>query len=160
MYAFCKRQLWYYAHYIRPQAENKHIQMGSLAHETSFQRATHKNIHLLNEGVIDWIDPKTRILHENKTGKVSHTEGDILQLKYYLNWLHSHGISVVEGHLHYIDSRDIIHIPWTETIRQEINTCTSEIQGIIAAPTPHTPLHLKKCNGCSYFSHCYNNLEL
>ena len=95
--------------------------------------------------VIDFYDPKEKVIHEIKKS-TSKEEAYIWQVKYYLLLFEREGIADVVGMLEYPLLR--------ETMRVELEE--GEIRQLIGEEACPPALSKGKCGACSYYEFCYS----
>lgn len=97
-YYVCKKKLWYYLHEIRMEAGNENVELGKLLDTSSYDR---DNKHIMINGVIN-IDflRGNHVLHEIKKSK-SIEEASIMQVKYYLYYLHQREVTNISAKIDY-----------------------------------------------------------
>ena len=84
LYQVCKRETWLHANGIRMEHTSDVVTEGKLVHETSYpNRAARYEEVRIGGSVIDFYDPKEKVIHEIKKS-TSKEEAYIWQVKYYL----------------------------------------------------------------------------
>ena len=127
-YEVCKRKLWYFYNEIQMEQGNENVEIGKVLDEETYKRDK-KHINIDNIINIDFIRSKG-ILHEvKKSNKIE--EASILQVKYYLYFLHKKGVTNIKGKIDYpllkqsvdieLNEEDIVNI---EQILNNINEIT------------------------------------
>ena len=92
-YEVCKRKLWYFYNEIQMEQGNENVEIGKVLDEETYKRDK-KHINIDNIINIDFIRSKG-ILHEvKKSNKIE--EASILQVKYYLYFLHKKGVTNIK----------------------------------------------------------------
>ena len=105
LYQVCKRETWLHANGIRMEHTSDVVTEGKLVHETSYpNRAARYEEVRIGGSVIDFYDPKEKVIHEIKKS-TSKEEAYIWQVKYYLLMFEREGIADVVG---------MLGIPFTE----------------------------------------------
>ena len=127
-YYVCKKKLWYYLHEIRMEAGNENVELGKLLDTSSYDR---DNKHIMINGVIN-IDflRGNHILHEIKKSK-SIEEASIMQVKYYLYYLHQRGVTDISAKIDYPLLKQSITVelndedfPIIENVLTDIKLCS------------------------------------
>ena len=97
-YEVCKRKLWYFYNEIQMEQGNENVEIGKVLDEETYKRDK-KHINIDNIINIDFIRSKG-ILHEvKKSNKIE--EASILQVKYYLYFLHKKGVTNIKGKIEF-----------------------------------------------------------
>ena len=134
------------------EQENEAVQIGKVLDETSYKD---EEKHINIDGVIniDFIK-SDGCIHEIKKSRKIEKAG-IMQLKYYLYYLESRGITGVTGVIDYPLIRENITVELTDDDRMEIKNIIDNINEIVSQELP--PLLKKKaiCNKCAYYDICY-----
>ena len=95
LYQVCKRETWLHANGIRMEHTSDVVTEGKLVHETSYpNRAARYEEVRIGGSVIDFYDPKEKVIHEIKKS-TSKEEAYIWQVKYYLLLFEREGIADV-----------------------------------------------------------------
>ena len=93
LYQVCKRETWLHANGIRMEHTSDVVTEGKLVHETSYpNRAARYEEVRIGGSVIDFYDPKEKVIHEIKKS-TSKEEAYIWQVKYYLLLFEREGIA-------------------------------------------------------------------
>lgn len=154
-YHVCHRKLWLFHHGIRMEHSSDTVTEGKLIHENTYpQRATRYRELELPGAKIDFFDTKTNTVHEVKKSdkiEVAH----VAQVKYYLYLLEEAGVECPKGQIEYPKLRQTEEVILSDEDRKNIQEWISEIERIIALPTPPPLLHSKICRKCSYYDFCY-----
>ena len=106
----CKRETWLHANGIRMEHTSDVVTEGKLVHETSYpNRAARYEEVRIGGSVIDFYDPKEKVIHEIKKS-TSKEEAYIWQVKYYLLLFEREGIADVVGMLEYPLLRETMRV--------------------------------------------------
>ena len=143
LYQVCKRETWLHANGIRMEHTSDVVTEGKLVHETSYpNRAARYEEVRIGGSVIDFYDPKEKVIHEIKKS-TSKEEAYIWQVKYYLLLFEREGIADVVGMLE-------------EGDREILRQMEVEIRQLIGEEACPPALSKGKCGACSYYEFCYS----
>ena len=156
-YFHCKRQLWLYAKNIRMEHTSEDVEIGKFISENTYDRKIHE-IYLSdcdnNEGVIDFMDKKRKIIHEVKKSK-SIEEATVWQVKYYLYYLKKFGMENIIGVIDYPLLRRNLVVELDKNDEEKIEEVIKDIESIVAMPSPPTANKMKICSKCAYYELCF-----
>ena len=144
-YYVCKKKLWYYLHEIRMEAGNENVELGKLLDTSSYDR---DNKHIMINGVIN-IDflRGNHVLHEIKKSK-SIEEASIMQVKYYLYYLHQREVTDISAKIDYPLLKHDEDFPIIENVLTDILDYAASEQ---TPPKEETAI----CKKCAYHDLCY-----
>ena len=137
-YEVCKRKLWYFYNEV-------------LDEETYKRDKKHINIdNIIN---IDFIRSKG-ILHEvKKSNKIE--EASILQVKYYLYFLHKKGVTNIKGKIDYPLLKQSVDIELNEEDIVNIEQILNNINEIVYKTIPPKLEKKRICKSCAYYDLCF-----
>ena len=151
-YYVCQRKLWYFYNEIGMEHNHENVLLGKLLDEESYKR-NDKHINIDNVINIDYIN-KEHVLHEiKKSKKVEHAS--IMQLKYYLYYLHVRGVKEIVGKLDYPLLKQTVDVFLEEEDMIEIKATLEEIQNIVNLEVPMQVKKMGICKNCAYYDLCY-----
>ena len=131
LYQVCKRETWLHANGIRMEHTSDVVTEGKLVHETSYpNRAARYEEVRIGGSVIDFYDPKEKVIHEIKKS-TSKEEAYIWQVKYYLLLFEREGIADVVGMLEYPLLRETMRVELEEGDREILRQMEVEIRQLI-----------------------------
>lgn len=151
-YFVCKKKLWYFTNQIQMENEHENVHIGKAIDENSYAQ---ERKHILIDGTIniDFIRQKNQI-HEVKKSK-SIEQATIWQVKYYLYYLKKLGMEGVTGVIDYPLIRQNLVVELEENDEKEIEQIISEIESIVAMPSPPITKRMRICSKCAYFELCF-----
>jgi len=156
-YFHCKRQLWLYAKNIRMEHTSEDVEIGKFISENTYDRKIHE-IYLSdcdnNEGVIDFMDKKRKIIHEVKKSKKME-DLHIWQIKYYIYLLENLGVNGIKGEIDYPKIKKIIKVEFSDKDKNDIQSIINEINRILKMQLPPPIINEPYCKRCSYYEFCY-----
>lgn len=151
-YFACKKKLWYFYNEIQMEYTNDNVYIGKILDEESYKR-DEKHINIDNVINIDFIRSK-KILHEIKKSKKIE-EANIIQVKYYLYYLHKKGITDIKGKIDYPLLKQSIDVNLEETDFEYIESILKEIKNIVNLEYPPKEKGMKICKNCAYYDLCF-----
>lgn len=151
-YYVCKRKLWYFYNEIAMEQNHENVLLGKLLDEESYER-NDKHINIDNVINIDYIK-KEHVLHEIKKSRKIE-QASIMQLKYYLYYLHIRGVKEVTGQLDYPLLKQTVEVFLLEEDILEIEKTLKEIQIIIGQSIPKQDKKMVVCKKCAYYELCF-----
>lgn len=151
-YFVCKKKLWYFYNEIQMEYTNDNVYIGKILDEESYKR-DEKHINIDNVINIDFIRSK-KILHEIKKSKKIE-EANIIQVKYYLYYLHKKGITDIKGKIDYPLLKQSIDVNLEETDFEYIESILKEIKNIVNLEYPPKEKGMKICKNCAYYDLCF-----
>lgn len=155
LYHVCKREMWLHANGIRMEHTSDVVTEGKLVHETSYpNRAARYEEVRIGGSVVDFYDPKEKVIHEIKKSE-SKEEAYIWQVKYYIYLFEKEGIEGVVGLLEYPLLHETMRVELEEGDRVVLQQMMVEIRDIIGLEACPPVLPKGKCGQCSYYEFCY-----
>lgn len=152
-YYVCKRKLWYFYNEIAMEHNHENVLLGKLLDEDAYER-NDKHINIDNVINIDYIK-KEHILHEIKKSRKIE-KASIMQLKYYLYYLHIRGVEEITGKIDYPLLKQTVEVFLEDEDIIEIEATLKEIQKIGSI---ERPMQINKkmgiCKNCAYYELCY-----
>lgn len=145
----CPRQLWLYAHGIRPQDTDPLVLYGEAVDQTSHTR---KKPVDLGAAKLDWVDRQAWV-HEQKSSRREHP-GHREQAAHYCLLLGRLGVPVAGFVLHYPLRRRTITEPWTPERQAAAESAEAAAAEVVSGPCPGR-LPRARCCGCSYVPVCW-----
>jgi len=154
-YFICRRKLWLFANGISMEHESDLVYEGKLIHKYSYQQRAEKYQDIVVQGsVIDYYDPKRKIIHEiKKSDKME--EAHEWQVRYYIWLLKQQGIVGVEAILEYPKLRQRKQVILSPDDEQKILDDIHHIHHIMQQDSCPPRIEKKYCLNCSYFDLCY-----
>lgn len=152
-YFVCKRKLWLFAHNINFEQESDMVALGKIISEYSYGRKD-REIEIDQTIVIDWIDFENKIIHEVKKSNAL-AEAHIWQVKYYIYYLETKGITGFKGEINYPKMRKKETVNISDEDREKLNLVLDEIRNLILSDRPPQAVRIPACKLCSYFQFCW-----
>ena len=151
-YYVCKKKLWYYLHEIRMEAGNENVELGKLLDTSSYDR---DNKHIMINGVIN-IDflRGNYVLHEIKKSK-SIEEASIMQVKYYLYYLHQREVTNISAKIDYPLLKQSITVELNDEDFPIIENVLTDILDYAASEQTPPKEETAICKKCAYHDLCY-----
>ncbi len=151
-YYVCKKKLWYFIHELRMEDDNQNVKLGKLLDESSYAR---DNKHVMIDGVIN-IDflRGNNVIHEVKKSK-SIEEAGIMQVKYYLYYLHNKGLTDMHAKIDYPLLKQSISIELND---EDFGIFEEVLEDIVAIGKSDTVPDFEKksiCRKCAYHDMCF-----
>ena len=151
-YEVCKRKLWYFYNEIQMEQGNENVEIGKVLDEETYKRDK-KHINIDNIINIDFIRSKG-ILHEvKKSNKIE--EARILQVKYYLYFLHKKGVTNIKGKIDYPLLKQSVDIELNEEDIVNIEQILNNINEIVYKTIPPKLEKKRICKSCAYYDLCF-----
>ena len=148
----CKRKLWYFYNEIQMEQGNENVEIGKVLDEETYKRDK-KHINIDNIINIDFIRSKG-ILHEvKKSNKIE--EASILQVKYYLYFLHKKGVTNIKGKIDYPLLKQSVDIELNEEDIVNIEQILNNINEIVYKTIPPKLEKKRICKSCAYYDLCF-----
>ena len=142
-YEVCKRKLWYFYNEIQMEQGNENVEIGKVLDEETYKRDK-KHINIRSKG----------ILHEvKKSNKIE--EASILQVKYYLYFLHKKGVTNIKGKIDYPLLKQSVDIELNEEDIVNIEQILNNINEIVYKTIPPKLEKKRICKSCSYYDLCF-----
>lgn len=151
-YFVCHRKLWYFSNEIRFESENEDVRLGKIIDETTYKNKT-KHIMIDNIINIDYVE-EHNILHEVKKSK-NIEQASIWQLKYYIYYLKSKGVSGLKGKIDYPLLKQSVGVELTEEDEVTLKGVLKDITDINSLDRAPQCEPKKFCKSCAYYSFCY-----
>ncbi|MEJ5350841.1 MAG: CRISPR-associated protein Cas4 [Melioribacteraceae bacterium] len=156
-YFHCYRHLWLFAHSINMEQTSDTVALGKFISDSTYQREKH-DLHIVkddDEIVIDFYDPKRKVIHEvKKSDKMEETH--IWQVKFYIYVLNKIGIENVTGEIDYPKLRQLIKVEFNQQDKSRIEEIKSDIKNLISQKSPPPVINKPYCKSCSYYDLCYS----
>src|SRR5699024_5808889 len=163
LYRVCPRECWLHANGIRMEHNSDLVKDGRILEETSYLQRSPRYTQLelsynwsgiLLTGKIDFIDTKTKVIHETKRSNEVES-AHIWQVKFYLWLLTLNKIEVRNGLLEYPKPRQRQIVEWEDGDQEMIEGWVKEVKRILSQKECPPLLHARICRSCSYFDFCY-----
>lgn len=151
-YKICARKLWYFCHHIAMEQNSENVAIGKILDETSYKRER-KHINIDNLINIDFIQHEG-VIHEVKKSK-SIEEASIWQLKYYLYYLETKGITGIKGKIDYPLLRKSIEVELENEDHQLMEDMISDVNDIVNLDYPPKLSKKKICKKCAFHDLCF-----
>ena len=151
-YEVCKRKLWYFYKEIQMEQVSESVAIGKTIDEETYKRDK-KHINIDNIINIDFIRSKG-ILHEvKKSNKIE--KASILQVKYYLYFLHKRGVDNIKAQIDYPLLKKNIEVEITELDIKNIEQILNDIKVIVGKDIPPELEKKRICKSCAYYDLCF-----
>ena len=151
-YGVCKRKLWYFYNEIQMEQGSEAVSIGKTIDEETYKRDK-KHINIDNIINIDFIRSKG-ILHEvKKSNKIE--EASILQVKYYLYFLHKRGVDNIKAQIDYPLLKQNVEVKLTELDIKNIEDILNNIKIIVEKNIPPELEKKRICKSCAYYDLCF-----
>ena len=151
-YGVCKRKLWYFYNEIQMEQGSEAVSIGKTIDEETYKRDK-KHINIDNIINIDFIRSKG-ILHEvKKSNKIE--EASILQVKYYLYFLHKRGVDNIKAQIDYPLLKQNVEVKLTELDIKNIEQILNDIKVIVEKDIPPELEKKRICKSCAYYDLCF-----
>lgn len=151
-YYVCKRKLWYFSNQIAMEDNHENVLLGKILDEGTYKN-NDKHINIDNVINIDYIKNE-HVLHEvKKSNKIE--EASVMQLKYYLYYLHKRGVKNITGKLDYPLLRQTVDVFLEAEDIEKIEQALEDIHSIINMNLPMQRQRSRICKKCAYYELCY-----
>lgn len=151
-YVVCKRKLWYFTHNINMEQQSESVAIGKLIDEDSYSRED-KHINIDNTINIDFIQDKNILCEVKKSRSIE--EAAILQMKYYLFYLHNRGLNDFKGKIDFPLLKQCCNVELTDDDIISFSKICSEILNIVKNSTPEQIKQSGICRSCAYHDICF-----
>lgn len=153
-YAYCVRKLWLFSHHITMERDSDLVALGRQIHKTSYCDER-KELSIDNKIVIDILAADKVVTEVKLSSRMRRV--DELQIKYYLYYLKSKGVTNVAGELRYPKERRRQTITLSLEDEQELTNIITRATVIIQQNKPPTPFAeaCGRCRRCSYQEFCW-----
>ncbi|KYD09965.1 hypothetical protein B4102_2378 [Heyndrickxia sporothermodurans] len=146
----CKRKLWLYSNGLTMESNNDRVLEGKILHERSYPQKRKREIDI-ERSKIDMID--VDYISEIKISSKME-KADRLQMLFYLYQLDQKGVKK-KGRIQYPKEKRIEEIELCDENRKYVENSISEINNILARPSPPKIPTLPYCHKCAYYDFCY-----
>lgn len=151
-YEVCKRKLWYFYNEIQMEQVSEAVAIGKTIDEETYKRDK-KHINIDNIINIDFIRSKG-ILHEvKKSNKIE--EASILQVKYYLYFLHKRGVDNIKAQIDYPLLKKTLEVQLTQEDIINLEEILTNIKVIVEKDIPPELEKKRICKSCAYYDLCF-----
>lgn len=142
------------SHHIKPNEENKNMEIGRIVHESSFKR-DRKEISLpgMKLDIVEVENGQTVVGEIKKSSK--SLKAAQMQLLYYIYKLRNNGIDV-RGRLYFPKEKKNIDVILDATSTVEIEDAIKSIGEIINEAQPPKPKKIRFCRSCAYKELCWS----
>jgi CRISPR-associated exonuclease Cas4 len=147
----CPRQLWLFAHGIRPEHLSEAVHYGEAVHQTRYTRYQEVD---LGTDRIDHVDADGYV-HEIKSSRAP-SEADCAQAVHYCHRLAETGVSVPGAVLHYPAVRRTVRVPYDAEHQHQAVDDIDKVLTVVHSPTAPPRLVRTACKGCSYIDYCWS----
>lgn len=152
-YFICHRKLWLFDRQLQFESDFNAVEEGKFISETTYPEKHHE-IKLSNGAVLDFYDKRHKIVHEvKKSDKME--EAHLWQLKYYLYYLKSSGVTDVTGKLDYPKLKKTLQVKLTKDDGQKIQEIFEDMTVIVNQENTPERLNKKFCKTCAYYEFCW-----
>jgi len=148
----CHRQLWLFAHGLRPEALNAAVRLGEAIHDVHYDRYREVD---LGAAKLDHLDGDLWV-HEVKSSS-RPSDADQAQAVHYCRQLDHVGVSVRGAILHYPATRRTVRIPYTTEQAARADGDIAAVLDVVHLPTSPARLARPRCTGCSYIDYCWSD---
>jgi len=153
-YYICHREVWLMAHNIKPDQEDKNVEIGRTIHENSYSR-NKKEISLpgMRLDVVS-IDNGEVVIGEIKKSSKSLKASE-MQLLYYLYMLNKNNVTA-RGRLYFPKEKRNVDVDLDQVSEREIEEALEEIRVIIEKAEPPKARKISFCKNCAYRELCWS----
>ena len=151
-YAVCKRKLWYFTHNINMEQQSEAVAIGKLIDENSYSRED-KHINIDGTINIDFINDKNILCEVKKSKKIE--EAAVLQMKYYLYYIHKRGVNNIKGKIDYPLLKQSHDVELTDSDIMLLDKICGEISDVIKSTIPENISKSGICRNCAYHDICF-----
>ena len=153
-YYACHRETWLMSHHVKPNQDDKNIEIGRILHENSYIR-NKKEISLPGMK----LDIVIREDGEIIIGEIKKSSGSLkaaeMQLLYYLYKLRNKGINA-KGRLYLPIERKTVDVNLDSASVIEIESAIKDIMNIIDLTEPPKLEKTRFCRNCAYRELCWS----
>ncbi len=155
-YHICKRQLWFFSHFIRMEYSSSLVAAGREYHKKVLEKEDVSEIIVDDTIAID-------ALREGKDGlyvvelkrRPTFREAQRWQLLYYLWVLRTRKGVKLKGKMEFVETSDYEYIELTEEDEKKIIEILEDIKRIKSLEVPPKIEEKPFCQKCSYYELCY-----
>ena len=153
-YYICRREVWLMSHHVKPNEDDKNVEIGRVLHENSYVR-NKKEISLpgMKLDVVTTEDGQTVVGEIKKSSR--SLKAARMQLLYYLYKLRENKVDA-KGRLYFPREKKTLDVNLDSASITEIEDAIYEIRNIIRRPTPPKPEKIRFCRNCAYRELCWS----
>ena len=152
-YFICHRKLWLFDRQLQFESDFSAVEEGKFISETTYPEERHE-IQLSDGAVLDFYDKRHKMVHEvKKSDKME--DAHIWQLKYYLFYLKSSGVTSVTGRLDYPKLKKTLDIELSKDDEHKIQEIFDDMTAIINRVNVPERINKKFCKMCAYYEFCW-----
>ena len=153
-YYICKREVWLMSHHVKPNEDDKNVEIGRILHENSFVR-NKKEISLPGMK----LDFVTNEDGQTVVGEIKKSSRSLkaarMQLLYYLYKLRENRVDA-KGRLYFPKEKKNLDVDLASASITEIEDALIEINDIMHQATPPKPEMIRFCRNCAYRELCWS----
>lgn len=153
-YYICRREVWLMSHHIKPNEDDKNVEIGRILHENSYIRDK-KEISLPGMR----LDIVTTESGETIIGEIKKSSRSLkaaeMQLLYYLYRLKKNNVNA-RGRLYFPKEKKNLDVDLDSASITEIEDALNEINDIICLAIPPRPEMIRFCRNCAYRELCWS----
>ena len=153
-YYICKREVWLMSHHIKPNEDDKNVEIGRILHENSFKR-NKKEISLPGMK----LDFVTTEGGQTVVGEIKKSSRSLvaarMQLLYYLYKLRENKVDI-RGRLYFPREKKNLDVELDSQAMVEIDDALRDIKDIIRLEIPPKPEMIRFCRNCAYRELCWS----
>lgn len=152
-YFICHRKLWLFDRQVQFESDFSAVEEGKFISETTYPDERHE-VQLSDGAVLDFYDNKHKVVHEvKKSDKME--EAHLWQLKFYLYYLKSFGVTGVTGKLDYPKLKKTVEVELTDGDEVRIQEIFDHMSAIVSQEKPPERIKNKICQKCAYYEFCW-----
>lgn len=152
-YFVCKKRLWLFSHAITMEHTSDRVDYARLVHETSYPKATDRELLIDGLLCIDF-DDSSGTIHEIKLSKAFY-KAHLYQLLYYLYYLKQKGVEGLKGEINYPKQKRRETVELTLEDEKEMEEILKNVRAIKeSVECPQIDMH-SNCKKCSYENFCW-----
>ncbi len=134
------------------EQQSETVVIGKSIDEDSYSRED-KHINIDNTINIDFIQDKNILCEVKKSRTIE--DASILQMKYYLYYLHIRGLNDLKGKIDYPLLKQSYDVELTEDDILSLSKICREILNIVNSPKPEQIKQSGICKSCAYHDICF-----
>lgn len=152
-YFICHRKLWLFDRQLQFESDFSTVQEGRFISDTTYPDERHE-VQLSDGAVLDFYDKQHKVVHEiKKSDKME--EAHLWQLKYYLYYLKSLGVTGVSGRLDYPKLKKTLDIELTPEDELRIEAIFESMSSIVSQEKAPDRINKSFCKTCAYYEFCW-----
>jgi CRISPR-associated exonuclease Cas4 len=152
-YKICQRKLWLFCHDVQMEQESDTVANGKLIDETSYPDEKH-GVEIQDTIVLDFLKVRDGVIHEVKKSDAME-DAHLWQLKYYLYFLKTLGMSGLRGEIDYPKLKRKVEVSLEPEDEAELQKMLAEIYRISKSEEIPGTINKQFCKKCAYFEFCW-----